>query len=62
MKAFPKGLRIFAGDPFNKAPIEHNAAEFICQVRADFSRSLVRSLAERDMEVESYSVVPFDRV
>ncbi|KAJ9116187.1 hypothetical protein QFC20_000867 [Naganishia adeliensis] len=40
VKAFPKGLRIFAGDPFNKAPIEHNAAEFICQVRADFSRSL----------------------
>jgi hypothetical protein len=41
VKPFPKGLRIFAGDPFNKAPIENNAAEFICQVRADFSRSFV---------------------
>lgn len=41
VKPFPKGLRIFAGDPFNKAPIANRAAEFICQIRPDFTRSLV---------------------
>lgn len=32
---------MLAGDPFNKEPIAHNAAEFICQVRSDFKKSLV---------------------
>ncbi|KAJ9103140.1 hypothetical protein QFC21_002562 [Naganishia friedmannii] len=40
VKPFPKGLRMLAGSPYNKAPIANNAAEFICQIKPDFSGSL----------------------
>lgn len=42
---------MLAGDPFNKKPIANRAAEFICQVRSDFKKSLVSTTAGAEMRL-----------